>query len=469
MRRELYLPILVTSILLILASVYFGYRSYQNNRSYKVLQDIEAYVSTLYSMDNLLDGIEDERILSAKYLASRKQEDFSDLSIARDKSSRILENFPKIKNDLIDARKKVDNFSGDIKEVLYEDYQDKISVSLLKMMQNSIKKLYEEDALKKSLDHYKDVVEYKNRLNLNSSLITYLAYKQKKATQRELSLLEDALVPLKAPFDVKSEDDLRSKSNLINQVVLGERFFDYNGYEDRLKSRLKLLGDEKKRSFARLEKNLVKLKKNSDSLLYEVLLSVLFFVLGLLLFKKSFDFKPPKRVIDRGAYDFDASLKSSKDVVLKHSVQDHTDDLADIPSTTLRAMNPIAKLKNIVSTLEKVSKEKGFDFTYQIDEDIPAHVVANVSTIDKILNSVLDDTTKCTKKGDRVDFVAKNVASSNVGYTLGLRLDHDSTHHLEDKLKIQRLKSLAHAIEASIDLDYEDEKKIISMSFNLKK
>jgi len=489
MRRDLFFPLISASILSFLTFLYLAYVSYKNYISYKVLQDSDSYISTLYNVDNLLSSIEDERMLSAKYLGSVGKISFEELKKARNQSDMMLDRFgkftkndPQFKKDLIYVRSKIDILSDNIKEIFDEYYQKLLSRKLLGVMKKSMEQLSHIEGLKSSLDPYERVVEYKNRLNKNSSLIAYFSYKDRKATDDELAILDEALMRIEPPFDIKQKDDFLLKSKLINKAVLGEGSFGYEEWEKRDKSFFELANRMKKESFLQAERFLSGVKIDPNSLIYKVFASIIFLFLSLFLFRKSFEFKPKKSTSSKGNYDFDARLGSvnlsspnrssydeSDEIVLKQSIKERDDESLNIQPTALRALNPLQKFKNIASILLKESKEIDFAFKYEIDEDIPNQAFANVSTMDKILHIVLDETLHSAKSSDLIEFWVENIAQSKVGYTISVKFIHHSIDKESDDINIHKLKSLAHSIGSTFDVDYLDNGRFIKISFNLKK
>ena len=489
MRRDLFLPLISASIFSFLIFLYLGYISYKNYIAYKVLQHSDSYISTLYNVDNLLKRIEDERMLSAKYLGSTGEFSFKKLKEARKQSDMMLERFdkftkdnPQFKKDLSYVRSKVDILSDNIKEIFDEYYQKLLSQKLLGVMKNSIEQLSHIEGLNSNLEPYQRIVEYKNRLNKNSSIIAYFSYKDQKATDDKLSILDKALMSIEPPFDIKQKDDFLLKAKLINKAVLGEGSFSYEEWQKRENPLFSLANQMKRESFLKAERFLSTVKIDPNTLIYKVFASIIFLFLSLYLFRKSFEFKPKKSALPKSDYDFDARLGSvnlsssnrvsedeSDEIVLKHSIKDKDDEHLNIQPTALRALNPLQKLKNIASILLKESKERDFEFRYEIDEDIPNQAFANVSTIDKIVHLILDDTLQNAKSGDLVEFWAENIAQSKVGYTIRVKFVHHTVDKESDDINIHKLKSLAHSIGSTFDVEYLDDRRFIKISFNLKK
>jgi archaellum component FlaC len=489
MRRDLFFPLISASIFSFLIFLYLGYVSYKNYISYKVLQDSDSYVSTLYNIDNLLGSIENERMLSAKYLGSEGKISFEELKRARKQSDMMLDRFDKFtkdnsqfKKDLIYARSKVDILSDNIKEIFDEYYQKLLSQKLLGMMKKSIEQLSNIEGLKSSLDPYERIVEYKNRLNKESSFVAYFSYKKQKATDDELAILDEALMQIEPPFDIKQKDDFLMKVKLITKVVLGDCNFSYEDWRKRETPLLSLAHQMKKESFLKGERFLSGVKIDPNFLIYKVFASIIFLFLSLFLFRKSFEFKPKRSTSNKGSYNFDVTLGSvdisspnkasdydGDEIVLKQSIKERDDESLNIQPTALRTLNPLQKFKNIASILLKESKERDFELRYEIDEDIPKQVFANVSTMDKILHIVLDDTLHSAKSSDLIEFWAENIAQSKVGYTIRVKFIHQTIDKESDDINIHKLKSLAHSIGSTFDVDYLDKSRFIKISFNLKK
>ena len=73
----------IFTILLIVSSGYFIYKSYAEYKNYQTIQNSEQNIKILKNLDGVLRQIENELTLSALYLASDGKTDFNVLQNAR--------------------------------------------------------------------------------------------------------------------------------------------------------------------------------------------------------------------------------------------------------------------------------------------------------------------------------------------------------------------------------------------------
>ena len=182
--------------------------SYQLFSSYSIFKekrDTLNHIVLIEQIDAILNKIEDERIQSAIYLGKNKAKEVKQLEIARklvdqelDKTLKIIlknSNFLTEKKVLIDMemllkdiRLKVDKGNINYTEIFFGNYQNRV----IKPLNSSIEHLNQGIPVvyKRELTLFKELMQIKENLNMETSFIAFILSSSKKMEHIELLLWE---------------------------------------------------------------------------------------------------------------------------------------------------------------------------------------------------------------------------------------------------------------------------------------
>lgn len=191
--------------------LYFSSRTYVSYRHYQLVQSSDIYIDLIHHLDNSIQKLEDERVISALYLGTKGNIGFQNVAAKRQKSdnaiagletyitqqsalSTLKQKFANLPENLRYIRSRVDVINENYRDILFDYYQQKIISPLLKEEQRWLKQLAQSIA---SVSHYfttyAELVKFRDTINQEQSFIAYFIAKRQKMTMPDLMQWETIL------------------------------------------------------------------------------------------------------------------------------------------------------------------------------------------------------------------------------------------------------------------------------------
>jgi len=212
-------PLLIILIFITaITSLYFSYRTYHSYQNYQVVQSSDIYINLIDHMDNTIQKLEKERLLSALYLGYKGKTDFQTIATQREESDKALEKllsyiqqypqmnsirkfFQNISEDLRYVRSRVDVINEDYNNLLFTYYQNKIIEPLMQQSRLWLTKLSESiDSVTLYFTTFKELINMRNNLNQEQSYIAYILAKKQKMSMPDLMIWENVLKNEQFPY-----------------------------------------------------------------------------------------------------------------------------------------------------------------------------------------------------------------------------------------------------------------------------
>lgn len=432
MKQLLYKIIFFTAVTtLIVLSGYFIYQSYLAYQSYKIAQNGDQYIAMIQNKNEALKNIELESTLSALYLADGGKTDFSKIQTARNKTDNALQNIkqfklnnPKFLSDLQYARSRVDVISSDYKDILLSYYQDEISNTLLKEIQNNLQTLaLGVDDIKTKIVTYNTFINYRNRISRENSFIAYIITRAQKMDTQDLLLWDNLL----AHNQVDSEFKNLAKLNFQTRVGV-VRGITTGNYEITTKEWL-ANNDQKITAIVQSENNMYEdiLSYISNETLYPkimmhniaITLLLIFALLFLVhLQKNSITSNRSKRIKNKTHSDYtNENLSLPKETPADNSIETPSKPILDAS-----AYNPLEKCDSFTQEFIEEASEKKLEVDYYIDPTIPTYAIGDFNKIEQALDNLIHYIINTSRKKDiiqfRIDNIAQNAMESAIRFAI---------------------------------------------------
>jgi hypothetical protein len=200
------------------ASLYFAYRAYRSYQNYHVVRSSNIYIGFINRVDDAVQELEKERLLTSLYLGYNGKRDFRQLALQREKSDKVLENvfsyiahysqmgsirksFQNIREDLRYVRSRVDVLNEDYKNLLFSYYQNKTIAPLMQQSQMLLINLSKNiGSIANYFTTYDRLINMRDNLNQEQSYIAYILAKKEKMSMSDLVTWENILKNEQFPY-----------------------------------------------------------------------------------------------------------------------------------------------------------------------------------------------------------------------------------------------------------------------------
>jgi hypothetical protein len=490
MKNKSKILFLIATIISAFLFLFFSFKSYNSYKAYKISQSSDKYISFLYRGDNLLQKLEEERLLSAFYLGNNNEIDFEDVKNARHNTDEVLRNskellkiYPNFLKNLQYARSRVDIISDEHQDILFKYYQNELSDSVLKQILVHTQELsLGITEIKNELTLYEKLLTYKNKMNSKNSFITYILANSKKLNNNDLLTLDKMLNEIQAPIKLSpTNNNFKSKLAIVQGVNTGKFKIKPKDWITKYSSDLNTIKKAKKDIFYKIQSKLKKLVTTPQYLINDVVIALFFLISMLFLIKKVFQESENRLVIqkDRRKVNRDNDHNKEKYIVLKYdnnsnNITDAVDTKEiEFSKTAIRSFNPMQKFVNIVDILKTQTDKKDIGFKYKIDPDIPTSSIGNVSKIDEILNILIDHILTSSSSNNFLIFNAESIAQTKVENAIKISFTKSNTNtnniSKNDDLTLLKVKKLATLIDGTFKVKGGENETIFIVTINLKK
>ncbi len=211
--------------LLIVAMLYFTYRTFISWQNYTVIRQSDTYIALIGQLQKSIEALEKERLASARYLGTKGKEYFTDLAKHRDESDRELLNLeqwlnqnrpqieineilPSLRENLKYVRSRVDVLHDDYNSILLDYYNTKSIALLIRSINRWLDKLAKSvRSVHPYFTTYRALNDYQETLNLEESYILYMTLLSKPMTMSDLNhweaILQKEYIPDISPLSDK--------------------------------------------------------------------------------------------------------------------------------------------------------------------------------------------------------------------------------------------------------------------------
>ncbi len=268
---------LITTIITLLSG-FFIYQSYLSYKSYQIAQNADVYLPYIKNTNEVLKKIEQECALSAFYLAKDAKVDFSQMQSSRDEtdnaiknSTKFIEKSPKFLSNLQYVRSRVDVASSDYKDIIFTYYQNELSNTLLKEIDENIKELsFGVSNLKQQLNRYNTLITKRNNISKEKSFITYILTTSKKMDKEDMNFWDKMLS--KKEIDKSSLND---RVSVTKGITSGNYEIDLKSWLENSNRRIIGVMDNEEKVYNFLISKVINKTSAPQTLIYNVALSLL--------------------------------------------------------------------------------------------------------------------------------------------------------------------------------------------------
>jgi len=495
--RTLYLVTFLVSLFL---SLFFVYQSYTSYKSYQIAQSSDKYISFLYRCDNLLKGIENERLMSANYIGNSGKIDFNSVENAREKTDGYLSKAktftdikPDFSKDLQYVRSRVDIMSEDHNSIFFKYYQDELSNPIINQIGIYIDDLaFGISDIKRDLLKFKDLIIYRNKINQKSSFISFILSQKKKLNSSDLELLDKYIEDVKSPIKLNISEELSRKVKVIHGAVTGEYGIGQEEWYANCNNKSNKIDSIKKELFLDIQSTIKKVGAEPKALIYYLLASLIFLILFIVFMRKFIDSKarkiikssmaeikkdlPQQHLKPQNIVSQSIVVEDSDDIVLKYNSTDIplTNGIekqkVELKKTTIRSFDPMQTFTSVVGYFIQECEKKDIGFKYKIDPDIPTRGIGNVSKIDEVfklfVEYILDSTTSENTIIYDIENIAQTKAESAIRLSLFRNSDMVKTHK---SMNLTKMKNILSAIDGNFEVEEVRDGRVFHITINIKR
>ena len=240
LKNEMILTLLIiVTIGLLGTSFYYTYLSYQK---YMTAQNSTKTSYFIANFESVLGKIEIERMFSTTYLITQRKDDFEKLKdsrVAVDRNIWELDEFIKqhdlftpysaqikdIIKELDLVRKKVDDFNGDYRGILFHAYHDKIFNTFFKMLQG-VFAAQKSEAIKSYLSIYEKYTELRENSVQENTLISFMILGSRKMSTKDTEIWEQLIrKDTLPPFYTLADNTVALQ---LSELLSAEKFNKYS-------------------------------------------------------------------------------------------------------------------------------------------------------------------------------------------------------------------------------------------------
>ncbi len=437
----------------ILLSGYFIYQSYFAYKGYVIAQNGDQYIAIIKNKNRALKKIELECSLSALYLGKEGKIDFSQIQTARDETDNALKsikqfilNNPKFLNDLQYARSRVDVVSSNYKDILITYYQDEISNTLLKEIQNNIQVLsLGLSGLENELSTYSTFINYRNKISKEKSFIGYILTLSKKMNKEDLLLWEALLADnqVDMQFQNLSELNFKTRVGIVRGITTGNYQINIKKWFETNDQKINAVVQSEETIYKQILSQISNETSYPKVLIYNVLIALFLILLFLLLIRLQ-----KNNAIQNKPSRMNGKLKNSHttyenaDLPVKNLTQDDDmslnkkEEIHSSPVLDSLSYNPLEKFQSFTQEFIEEASEKKIDLDYYIDLTIPTYSIGDFYKIEQALDYLIHYVISSTGSRSIIKFQIDNIAQNALESAIRISIREHKRHFTKEEKRI---------------------------------
>ena len=216
----------ITTLVLMLSAIsFFTYKAYFVYQEYQKIEDRNLRYSHFNDLYNLLKLIEEERLLSSRYLSATLS--FDKLKEKRSQVNSLLEESSiSLTKEIELVRKKIDKGNVEYKEIIYNAYEKQIIEPIIVKMQKLCFSKIEQNILR--------LAKLRNSIELEDSFLAFILLNSKVMNSSDLKFWDNIVANRVLPFFMQSRKTSDKNFQKIGDEEYTQIFIDSKSGEYRV-------------------------------------------------------------------------------------------------------------------------------------------------------------------------------------------------------------------------------------------